>query len=323
MLRAAPLFAVVLLLWWIYPAASLDELPGPEDAPLPWTGESPHWVDGQPFSAVQDAPFIGSAECLYCHTQLKDDFLNSAHARSLNDDKLPLDQQGCEACHGAGGAHAVLESRGAIFAFDWRDPTLASRICVRCHTWLTTGNEWSATTHAKARLTCTQCHDPHAPKDQPWRFLLRDQQDRLCTGCHEDVRHALAGMSKHPIYLENSIEAGSQAIHCTSCHDVHAGKGRAMLNEQHSQDTCLGCHADKGGPFRFVHMAVEEGFGGGCLACHEPHGSNNLWLLKADGREVCMRCHSDREDHYQPQTCWTTGCHTAVHGSQTDLLFRE
>jgi DmsE family decaheme c-type cytochrome len=315
--------ALLVLVWWLYTASSLDDLPDGADAPLPWTGESPHWVDGQPFSAVQDAAFIGSAECLYCHPELKAAFMNTAHARSLNDDKMPLEQQGCEACHGAGGAHAVLQSRGAIFAFDWSDPALTNRVCMRCHNWLTSGGEWSATTHAKARLTCTQCHDPHVPKDPPYRFLLRDQQDRLCVGCHEDIRHELTGISKHPIYLENSIEAGSQTIHCTSCHDVHAGKGRAMLTERRKQDTCLSCHIDKGGPFRFVHMATEEGFDDGCLACHAPHGSNNQWLLKADGRELCLRCHTDREDHNQPLTCWTTGCHTAMHGSQSDLLFRE
>ncbi len=321
--RAVLPLVLILLFVWFVAALSQEETQQAGERPLEWHGESPHWVDGQPFSAVKDAPFIGTAECLYCHTGMKADFLNTAHARSLNDDEMPLDQQGCEACHGAGGAHAVLQSRGAIFAFDWSNPANTNRVCVRCHDWLTSGSEWSATTHAKARLTCTQCHDPHLPKDSPQRFLLRDQQDQLCVSCHEDIRHDLAGLSKHPIYLENSIEAGSHTIHCSSCHDIHAGHGRAMLTERRAQDTCLSCHADKGGPFRFVHMATEEGFDDGCLACHTPHASNNLWLLKQDGRELCLRCHTDRVEHYQPLTCWTTGCHTSIHGSQSDLLFRE
>jgi hypothetical protein len=63
---------------------------------------------------------------------MRDAFVQTAHARSLHDDKVMLEQQGCEACHGAGGAHAVLRSRGAIFAFDWSEPDSTNAICLRC-----------------------------------------------------------------------------------------------------------------------------------------------------------------------------------------------
>ena len=53
------------------------EYAAPESPAFPWEGESPYWVSGQEFSAVATAPFIGTAECLYCHTDKKIAFLKS------------------------------------------------------------------------------------------------------------------------------------------------------------------------------------------------------------------------------------------------------
>jgi DmsE family decaheme c-type cytochrome len=293
----------------------------PDKPLIDWRGESPHWVPGQEFAAVKDAPFIGSAECVLCHEELKTDFLHTAHARTLLDDKAGLDQQGCEMCHGAGGAHAVLRSRGAIFAFDWQDPQATNDICLRCHTWLTSDHEWDRTTHAKAGLTCTQCHDPHQnQRVKQERFLLLEQQDRLCAECHRDAANDFMRFSHHPVQLGTDVEPGAAAMHCTSCHDVHAGKERAMLPTRRVSDLCVTCHADKAGPFRFEHLSNQEGLGRGCMECHAQHGSHSETLLVADGRALCAQCHTDREDHYQPLTCWTTGCHTDVHGSNRSFM---
>lgn len=299
---------------------SEDEIEGPA---LPWRGESPFWVYGQEFSAVADAPFIGSSECLYCHEELKAGFLRTAHARSFNDNQLAHSRQGCEACHGAGGAHAVLRSRGAIFAFDWSEPEKETRICLRCHEWLSTMEEWQKLTHAKAGIRCTTCHDPHVAQSHRLRFLLLADQDGMCASCHPDVAHDFTRFSRHPIVIDPANEPGARAMHCTDCHNVHAGKGPRMLAERRISDVCLRCHMDKGGPFRFVHMAVEEGIGQGCLLCHKPHGSDMPWLTVVEGRELCTQCHTDREQHNAGLTCYTTGCHVGLHGSNKSPLFLE
>jgi len=317
---------VVVVLWCIRigsPAQDSNE--GDEgDAlgpSLPWYAESPHWVVGQEFSAVQGAPFIGSTECLYCHPDRKAGYLKTAHARTLIADDTALEQQGCEACHGAGGAHAVLRSRGAIFAFDWQEPMYTSTICLRCHTWLTTREEWRHVPHARGGLKCTTCHDPHVPADHEQRFMLRQNEEQLCLSCHDAVGHEFSRFSSHPVQIEASLSPGPRAIHCTDCHDVHSGQGRGMLAEARVQDLCLRCHMEKGGPFRFVHMATEEGIGEGCLTCHKPHGSDSPWLGVADGRDMCITCHTDREQHNPGVTCWTAGCHSMIHGSNASPLF--
>ncbi len=298
--------------------------PGENDPLIKWYGESPHWESGQQFSAVMDAPFIGSQECLYCHKDLKTGFLDTAHARGLSDPLLAQDRQGCESCHGAGGAHAALRSRGAIFAFDWQESAEHNAICLRCHDWLTSPLEWERTAHAKAELRCTQCHDPHPDDKQPYKWLLSTQQDMGCVQCHLDVAQDFSRMSHHPLQVSASSDPGAGALHCTDCHDVHAGHGDFMLAEKTASATCLNCHIDKGGPFRFEHLATHDGMSDGCMTCHVQHGSDSAWLHNADGRSLCIRCHTEQSaDHFEPLTCWTVGCHESIHGSNRNLLFLE
>jgi DmsE family decaheme c-type cytochrome len=249
--------------------------------------------------------------------------MHTLHARSLEDPMLDLDRQGCESCHGAGGAHAMLRSRGAIFAFDWEDPAKHNAICLRCHEWKTSPVEWKATTHSKAGMRCTQCHDPHIDSRQPYRWLLSTQQDMGCVQCHLDVGHDFTRMSHHPVNMDSANDPTSAAMHCTDCHDVHAGRGHGMLIERSATETCLKCHMDKGGPWRFNHLSTEDAISEGCLTCHSQHGSDNAWMHVADGRALCIRCHTEHVDHFAPLTCWASGCHTSIHGSNRSMLFFE
>jgi predicted CXXCH cytochrome family protein len=70
----------------------------------------------------------------------------------------------------------------------------------------------------------------------------------------------------------------------------------------------------------------------GCAVCHNPHGSINRKLLVASDPNLCLRCHAQvqgpgvgsseiyigKVSHtvfLRQGTCWSAGCHTAVHGS--------
>jgi DmsE family decaheme c-type cytochrome len=164
-------------------------------------------------------------------------------------------------------------------------------------------------------------HDPHQAHDpKAERFLLVEQQDRLCVTCHQDAASEFARFSHHPVALTKGSEPGVQAMHCTSCHNVHSGRERAMLPTREVSDTCATCHVEKAGPFVFEHMGGQSGVSDGCLTCHAQHGSHSPDLLIADGRGLCMQCHTNRASHYDPLTCWTSGCHTDIHGSNHSLL---
>ncbi len=122
-------------------------------------------------------------------------------------------------------------------------------------------------------------------------------------------------------------------VSCNDCHDPHKGnaiKGGA-LNLASANDTCTECHTAQKGPFVFKHNAGIEG----CTACHNPHGSVNPKMLVARDDNLCLRCHLEvagtgqivvgGEDHasrLQRGTCWSAGCHEAVHGSNASKPLR-
>ncbi|MCB1218825.1 cytochrome c3 family protein [bacterium] len=315
---AVTALAMVLLL----PGALLGQEEEDQQPLLEWLGESPHWEPGQEFSAVVGSTWIGSRECLYCHEEMKMDFLATAHARSLPKAEISLDRQGCEACHGAGGGHQMLRSRGAIFAFDWENSEHENNICLRCHEWLTSTREWERTTHAKASLRCSDCHDPHQSHDSGQRHLLLADVNELCISCHMVTADDFRNFSHHPLQVDAANEPDGGVMNCTDCHEVHRGHGPTMLRERKVRNLCLSCHMDKGGPFKFAHMSVDDALGESCMNCHSAHGSANPGLTLMDGRSLCLQCHTDRSEHNAPTTCWTTGCHHAMHGSNNDPFLR-
>ena len=48
-------------------------------------------------------------------------------------------------------------------------------------------------------------------------------------------------------------------------------------------------------------------------------------LLNTFSRGQCSQCHSDKgNNHFPGRTCWQSGCHEAIHGSNHDrTLFRR
>ena len=119
---------------------------------------------------------------------------------------------------------------------------------------------------------------------------------------------------------------------CSS--DLRAGvffksSGTALTIEK---DTCAQCHTVQGGPFVFEHEAVREG----CTTCHAVHGSVNQRMLKERNANLCLKCHfqqqtvsgkiyiggQDHSTRLARGTCWTAGCHEAVHGSQVGSSLR-
>jgi predicted CXXCH cytochrome family protein len=95
-----------------------------------------------------------------------------------------------------------------------------------------------------------------------------------------------------------------------------------------ADQNCAQCHREQTRPFVFAHEAMREG----CTACHHPHGSVNPKMLTEPDLNLCLRCHAQVQGPGVPHgelvigavnhttlitrgACWTSGCHTAVHGS--------
>jgi predicted CXXCH cytochrome family protein len=234
------------------------------------------------------AKYIGSSECEQCHEDITKTFPTADHARLIAKGPNALDA-GCESCHGPCSAHA--DSGGEV-----KPPY--SFTAGRAH----------RTSFGGEKL------------DDPPRAT-----ETVCFQCHADVRGQFNLPNHHPV--------PEGRMSCTACHSPHKasiyrGGGTSLLSENES---CLVCHPSQRGPQTFEHEALREG----CTVCHTAHGSVNAKMLTARDSNLCMKCHfqqvtggriliggSDHTIRVQQGTCWTAGCHEAVHGSRVSSSLR-
>lgn len=236
---------------------------------------------------VPGATYVGSKECETCHDELYRDFATADHARLIAEGPRAL-EAGCEACHGPGSVHA--ESGGEVkppFSFAAGRPRTSSFETVAA---------------------------------EPERSV-----DNMCFQCHINVRGQFQLSHHHPV--------PEGRMSCTECHPPHKGRAHvggstAILSQN---DACIRCHEAQRGPFVFEHEAMREG----CLTCHNPHGSVNDKLLTVRDSNLCLKCHfqqvqggrlliggSDHTTRVRQGTCWTAGCHEAIHGSRVNSSLR-
>lgn len=213
---------------------------------------------------------------------------------------------------------------------------VGSQECAQCHTNITgafhdaTHAHLAAPSSTTKEIGCESCHGPgslHVQSGGGAGTIVNPKQSpEACFQCHLDKKSEAALPHAHPIL------AGKMS--CGDCHDPHKGdavlgKGSQLANVN---DTCLKCHVTQRGPFVFEHEAVREG----CVQCHNPHGSVNEKMLKARNQALCLQCHFQQQtapgqiliggiNHAQlltRGTCWTAGCHEAIHGSHANSTLR-
>ncbi|MFZ0825787.1 MAG: cytochrome c3 family protein [Verrucomicrobiia bacterium] len=241
---------------------------------------------------VPGAKYIGSSECEQCHEEIYRGFQTADHSRLIAEGTNSINV-GCESCHGPCSLHS--DSGGETkppFSFSAGRPQPASAA-------LLAGVP-------PARTTETVCYQ-----------------------CHNDVRGQFQLPSHHPV--------PEGRMSCTVCHSPHkgsvlAGGGTALLSQD---ENCLSCHPAQRGPYVFEHQAMEEG----CTTCHTAHGSVNAKMLTVRDSNLCLKCHfqqqvqngttiniliggSDHTIRLQQGTCWSAGCHEAVHGSRVNPSLR-
>jgi predicted CXXCH cytochrome family protein len=238
---------------------------------------------------VPGAKYIGSKECEQCHEQIYRDFQTADHA-VLTMGGPNILNAGCESCHGPGSIHS--DSGGETkppYSFMPGRPG---------------ANDLGA--------------NPTIPNARG--------VDTVCYSCHAEVRGQFNLASHHP------VPEGKMS--CIECHPPHKGRthrgGSTALQSQ--DETCLKCHPTQRGPYVFEHEAMHEG----CASCHGAHGTVNAKLLTARDSNLCLKCHFQQQgpggqlriggaDHtvrVQQGTCWTAGCHEAVHGSRVNSSLR-
>lgn len=213
---------------------------------------------------------------------------------------------------------------------------VGSEACAQCHGDIT--RDFPTATHARLKaegqnalnIGCESCHGPgskHVESGGAANTIINPHKSpETCYQCHLEVRTRFNLPFHHPV--------PEGKVSCSDCHDPHKGLaikgGGTQLASQN--DTCFQCHTAQKGPFVFEHEAVREG----CVTCHEPHGSVNQKLLIERNQTLCLKCHfqqqtaagqiviggTDHSSFLTRGTCWSAGCHEAVHGSQVNSTLR-
>jgi predicted CXXCH cytochrome family protein len=230
---------------------------------------------------VPGAKYIGAKECEQCHDEICREFVTADHARLIAEGTNALGA-GCESCHGPCSLHS--DSGG-----DTKPP-----------------------------FSFAAGRSPTSSFDRVGLAPSRSVES-ACFQCHPEVRGKLNLPSHHPI--------AEGRMRCVDCHpphkgSIHVGGGTSMLSQN---ETCIRCHPEERGPYVFEHDALREG----CTVCHDAHGSINPKLLTVRDSNLCLKCHFQQasggqlliggQDHtlrVQQGSCWTAGCHEAVHGSR-------
>lgn len=214
---------------------------------------------------------------------------------------------------------------------------VGNKTCYECHTNIT--RIFPSSPHARlhfegaqmaGRAGCESCHGPGskhvAVGGGRGRFIINPgKEPAACFTCHLEVHAEFNLPQRHPVT--------EGRMNCVQCHDPHGadimkpagGLAMARLNE-----SCAQCHREQAKPHIYEHEALREG----CTTCHHPHGSINAKMLVERDNNLCLKCHAQVPQSGNPReifigkvnhtvfirrgTCWSAGCHTAIHGSNVD-----
>lgn len=270
--------------------------------------------------AAQDNP-PESEVCLGCHDGKDATLAPTAHALSTGAPKEGVTPIACIDCHTGDRRH--WEEDPASFAMtnpSKLDPGSQAELCSSCHETSHQQNMREKNAHARNDVNCSGCHSVHQSKHEP---LLKKAESGLCLGCHTDVEGQFAMPFRHPV--------NDDIVKCSECH-LTLDETRRELS-RNGTNVCMKCHAEFQGPFPFEHQAnldfsTEEG---GCLTCHEAHGSTQPRMLKqpyeAPHFQLCTQCHLVPRHNFNEKhgTDWAglacNTCHTDIHGSYSSPHF--
>jgi DmsE family decaheme c-type cytochrome len=262
-----------------------------------------------------------SKECLDCHGGRDTTLAATAHALPKDTATGAGARVACTDCHPGDRRHWEEDPN----TYPMPNPSAMTaaaeaRLCATCHQTAHQQNMLEKNPHTANAVNCSGCHNVHGGTHTA---LLRKPQPQLCYGCHGDVAGQFAKSYRHPV--------SDGLMKCSDCHMTLSETSRAL--SRNGTNVCLRCHGEFAGPFPFEHPATldfsaEEG---GCLSCHEPHGSHLPRMLtqpyEAPHFQLCSQCHSVPRHNLNPMhgTAWSgkpcNDCHTDIHGSYSNHLF--
>jgi len=258
-----------------------------------------------------------SATCLDCHDSSIVSLKGSTHQIGSQGQPMRGTAIGCISCHEGWEKHLDEPSAETISIPSALSSQDQARICGQCHLDPHQAGMVSSDPHIRAGVACLSCHGVHG---NPNRKLLKEDGENFCLTCHTTIADEFKRRFVHP------LESGN--ISCLDCHPIAGMKDPSLARG--IDWTCQNCHSEKSGPFIHEHPVTNNYLvnGGGCVECHEPHGSPNDRLLKQPGNGVCIQCHAVPPAHRSRHGGWgikddCVFCHTDIHGSNENKKFLD
>lgn len=261
-----------------------------------------------------------STICLDCHQGLDSTLVGTAHWAGAGDDSAGA-RIACTDCHSGSSAHWESDPAENPMSNPAKvGATAEAKLCATCHQNSHQQNMIERNVHEANDVSCSGCHQVHGFKHAS---LLKETEPKLCLDCHSRVEGQFARPYRHPV--------AEGIVGCTECHSTLDKTSRPL--SQNGTSVCLNCHGEFAGPFPYEHQATLD-FStqeGGCMTCHEPHGSALPKMVKQPYEPphypLCSQCHSVPRHNSNPMhgTAFAgvpcNDCHVDIHGSYDNRLF--
>ena len=160
---------------------------------------------------------------------------------------------------------------------------------------------------------CDACHKLADAKTHKFEMVRQGQE--MCTFCHQVDTKAFPVMHK-------PVQEGQ----CVGCHNPHGGTTKAFVFGATTAELCARCHEDPMKGKKQVHGPVGAG---ACESCHQSHGAKHKKLLVAEGKELCLSCHTDTKAQlakakfvHEPVKGECSACHDA-HASNFAMQIKQ
>lgn len=261
------------------------------------------------FGTFAVAEEVDDETCLNCHEGLQASLNVTAHNSSSK-------EVSCVGCHGSADAHIEDPSLDNIINPKSLSTLKADALCSGCHQAHRELDNFGADSHQGSDVNCFSCHQIHGGNPS----LLLDREASFCLSCHIETKADFSRRSSHPV--------NGGFMNCLSCHQFSKATDNDMAYD--NGRLCRDCHPNQAGPFMYEHEAANAYSieGGGCIECHNPHGSENDRLLKQPGNNLCNSCHfvpghqiAHPNRNYDELQC--VECHTGSHGSHDSNILLD
>ncbi len=265
--------------------------------------------DGNPHAPVVDG------ECGACHephagnktallTASKEDLCGTCHdltATSMTaaHSGFAVAETNCRNCH---ASHAGVKGESGLLLPETHAP-FAIGECGSCHE-----NKSPTELDAPIKMLCLNCHSDFDQELTKPVVHAPVAEENGCTGCHGPHVGYGSALQKHDgvgtcLTCHDDDQFTGEFKHepafddCATCHEVHSGEYKGLLNTPDIMEMCLTCHSDA--PETHYHPMGDGVIDPrtkqelNCIGCHSPHSSDYAAILVADrDRKLCIVCHS-------------------------------